>query len=245
MLKKLRLVLKGRNMARVARERARRERIIAARQTDYRRWHDPASYNASWETRLDTAMPMLADARWVADLGCGMQDLRKRLAPGTIYLPMDIKRWTDDTLLCDLNAKQLPDLYISLCDVCVILGVLEYVYEPEWLLARLAEHAESLVLSYNAADLASLDRAGHGWVNAFDTGDILGMVERTPYRVATVAFHGAQMLVKATRRDFDAACREQREARRRAFRAEGASPVATPAGQKPAEVTAAGAGGTP
>jgi hypothetical protein len=262
MFRELGLVLKGRSALRSARERARRQQVIAARQTDCLRWQNAASYNPSWATRLDSAMPLMAEALWVADLGCGMQDLRKRMAPAATYLPMDIKRWTDDTLVCDLNAQQLPELYISLCDVCVVMGVLEYLYEPDWLLARLAEYAEGIVLSYNASDRAKVDRPGNGWVNAFSADEILGMVERTPYRVTKVGRHGEQILVKAMRPDFDAACRERRDERRRAFRVERAiaaepypapafaiasadDPVVAAATHEPVEAIAPAAGGIP
>ena len=236
MFRKLGFVLKGRHALRAARERARRRRSIAARRTDIRRWLNAGSYNPSWADRLDSAMPLIGDALWVADIGCGLQALRQRLAPAVTYLPMDLQRWTDDTVLCDLNAKQLPDDYLSVCDVCVVMGVLEYVYEPDWLLQRLAEHVEALVLSYNPADRGAVDRPSNGWVNAFTADEILAVVERASFRIEAVSAYGDQILIKAVRRDFDDACRERRDVRRRAFQETRKPAIADPIGVPPSAV---------
>jgi hypothetical protein len=223
---------------RVARERSRRQKVIDARKTDVARWRNRASYNPSWASRLDSAMPLLAGAAWVADLGCGMQALRARLGSDATYLPMDLKPWTGDTLICDLNARDLPDHYIALCDVCVVMGVLEYLYDPDWLLARLAEHAETIVLSYTAVDMVIADRAGNGWVNAFTSDEVVRMVERAGYGVVGLGRHDDQLLVKASRSDFDAVRRAHRDARRLAFRSM-IGPAAVPAVDAPAVVPVA------
>jgi hypothetical protein len=100
----------------------------------------------------------------------------------------------------------------------VIMGVLEYIYEPEWLFARLAEHAEGIVFSYHAADTSKADRQRNGWVNAFTSDDMFAMLGRTPYRVVQVRFHEDQMLIKAVNPDFGRERLVLREERRQAFK---------------------------
>jgi hypothetical protein len=99
-----------------------------------------------------------------------------------------------------------------------MMGVLEYVYEPEWLFARLAEYAEGIVFSYAAADTSKADRRGNGWVNAFTTDDLFAMLGRTPYRVVQLRFYEDQILVKAVNPDFGRERMALREERRQAFK---------------------------
>lgn len=198
-------------------ERARRRWVVRRGETDYRRWRDPRSYNDGWSSRLDAAMPWIRDARWVADLGCGAQELRTRLPDGAVYLPMDLTQWTPDTLPCDINAKHVPNDYLVLCDLCVTMGVLEYLYDPPWLLSYLAEYAEAIVLSYNAVDISTADRLANGWVNAFTAADVVAMIERAGYRVVNRTNYLDQTMIGAVNAAFDETRRRWRHSARQAY----------------------------
>lgn len=198
-------------------EGLRRLLVIAARKTDYSRWRDQRSYNPAWAERLGLALSYLGDARWVVDLGCGSQDMRSRLPPEAIYLPMDLVKWTPDTLACDINAGSLPTAYIELGDVCFLLGVLEYVYQPDPLFSALGQHAEKIVLSYNAADLSSADRHRNGWVNAMSVAEVVALVQRHGFQVTSTGRYLDQILIEAVNPDFDDDRRARREEARRSF----------------------------
>ena len=102
---------------------------------------------------------MCADAEWVCDLGCGPQFLRRHLGQGIVYLPADLIQWTPDTEVCDVNAGHLPVRSLTLCDTCVMMGVIGRIRDPRWFFGELARHVEHLLFSHFDGDrgLALLD----------------------------------------------------------------------------------------
>jgi hypothetical protein len=136
-------------------------------------WTDERTYESGWPQRARHAASMLRGERWVCDLGCGMQSLRTIVPPGTIYLPADLKKWTADTALCELNKEEYPTKYLLMCDLCFILGVIEYICRPERLFEELAKRVESVILSYNIFSSGSDDRLKY-WANSLSIDDLRG-----------------------------------------------------------------------
>src|ERR1700738_1741527 len=99
-------------------------------ETDFRRWADPGNYAPGWEPRSAEAARLCRSRSWVCDIGCGLQLVRHHLREDCVYLPADLQLWTQDTLRCDLNAGVLPTRYLQLCDVVLLLGVIEYIQLP-------------------------------------------------------------------------------------------------------------------
>lgn len=117
-------------------------------------WHDPSIYKQHWATRAPRVIPLLASSRVVCDIGCGAPQTLRTLLPKTVkYLPADLKQWTPDTELCDLNAGLFPEAALAAADTCVILGVFEYLNEPEKVLSEIAKRCPRLVFSYHPLDL--------------------------------------------------------------------------------------------
>jgi len=193
-----------------------RRRSVSTRKTDYRRWTDANSYNPQWSTRSDLALELLGQAQWICDLGCGPQDLRKMLPADSIYLPMDLKQWTDDTIVCDINNKILPSEYLELCDVCFVMGVLEYIYDPTWFLNELASRAEGIIISYNVAELCRVKREDNGWVNNLTTEQFRGLVEAAGFKIEdTRLYDNAQLIIKGINPAF--AAQSARQTKRAQF----------------------------
>ena len=197
---------------------AARRRSVAQLTTDAARWTDPDSYLPFWDGRAVAVGPTLRDRRWVCDVGCGRQALRAQLAPGTRYLPADIRGWTADTETCELNQGRLPRRSLLRCDVAVMLGVLEYIVDPGLLLTRLHRYAEHLLLTYCAPELWSVDRAGFSWVNALSAADLQALLIRAGYAVTgTSRFEDRQLVMQASARAFGPLKRLRRSAARRAL----------------------------
>ncbi len=128
------------------REYARRRHIVNTKHTDVERWRNTQNYQDHWTRRMSSALSLRGDAEWVCDLGCGSQKMRNLLPKNIAYLPMDIVKWTNDTCVCEINQKILSNEYLAVCDLCYLLGVLEYIYEPSWLFDVLAVNVETVVL---------------------------------------------------------------------------------------------------
>ncbi len=208
------LLTKGGN----ERELQRRRHAVAERKTDYHRWTQAKNYNPQWSSRSHVALDLLKDAKWVCDLGCGPQELRKLLPADTVYLPMDLKQWSDDTVVCDINNKLLPKEYLELSDLCFVMGVLEYVYDGPWFLNALASHAQGIVISYNVAELCKVKREDNGWVTNLTTEQFKLLVETAGFKIDdTRIYDNAQLIIRAVNRNFDRSALSQRQLRRDEF----------------------------
>ena len=184
-------------------EAERRVRAVQDGRTDIERWSDPGSYEPSWSARGAVVAAMCEPGQAVCDIGCGQQTLRGHLPPGTLYLPADLRAWTDEVELCELNAGVLPERSLARCDIAVMLGVLEYIRDPAALLAALASRVGTVVVSYNCADFAQVDRAALGWVNALTEAELLAMLDAAAFDVVRASrFNQNELIVLARSRAF-------------------------------------------
>jgi SAM-dependent methyltransferase len=153
-------------------EHSRDERIRMVRErSDQRatlmeRWvHLNPKVSAGWIARAQTAAGLLKDAHSVLDIGCGVMLIEQYLQPNTRYIPMDVVRRDERTLVVDLNQHDLPSVDF---DCALGLGVLEYLYDPARLLRAVAQHCRTGALfSYNPTDAwPSLEqRTADAWVS--------------------------------------------------------------------------------
>lgn len=114
-------------------------------------WTNPDSYNPVWDRRAQAAAFFIPAGSKVLDLGCGQMGLRKFLPQGCKYVPSDIKAWSDDVIVCDLDAGEFPP---GRYDVITLLGVLEFVAAASETLARARAAADRLVVSFHHPTLA-------------------------------------------------------------------------------------------
>lgn len=149
---------------RTLKEAERRKQIITQRQTDVARWSDPDQLEEFWAKRAEAAASMIAPGSTVLDLGCGAMDLEKLLPQGCRYIPCDVVMRDERTLICDFNNGAFPPG--NEATVITVLGVLEYIYEPERFIKTLSAYKLPVIMSYNPTDSGLYpDRGGLGWVN--------------------------------------------------------------------------------
>jgi hypothetical protein len=98
-----------------------------------------------WMTRTHLAAEWLQSEPAVADIGCGLMALRPLLRPGTTYVPVDITRRDENTIVVDLNSDPLPMLRTK---AAAVLGVFEYISDIPSFFHHLRQF-EKLVVSYN------------------------------------------------------------------------------------------------
>jgi len=135
-------------------------------------WLDPANYKEHWASRAEIAMTLLGSANAVCDLGCGApQTVRRLLKPGVTYLPADLKAWTPDTEICNLDIAQYPDRALAACDVCLLLGVLERLTVNAGEVFRsLRTRIPRLIFSYHPVDESG--KRYLDWKNAYSNAEI-------------------------------------------------------------------------
>lgn len=148
------------------------------RRTLISRWEAlPFEATDGWSPRAQAAAGMLGGMAAVLDLGCGMMALERYLAPGVRYLPVDVVRRDDRTLVIDLNREELP-LGLEVAGVAA-LGLVEYLYDVPKFLGQIARIGSDVVVSYNTTDhFPDVDlRTGHAWVNHLALDDMERLFE--------------------------------------------------------------------
>lgn len=95
----------------------------------------------------DVAMWIDENVHSVIDYGAGEMFLKTLLPAGCAeYYPIDYIRRSDETIVCDLNAGDFPDIS---ADVAVLTGILEFVTTSESLLRHVsATTKQKIILSY-------------------------------------------------------------------------------------------------
>ena len=185
----------------------RRVQTVRRRETDYFRWKRVESFEQGWTRRAAFAAAMCSDSRVVCDIGCGTQTLRSFLSEDVTYLPADLNKWSDDTMLCDVARKQLPVEYLSRADTVTMLGVLEYIHNPAWLFCELSGYCRTLIVSYSPSDLQRrnwhsmwLGRSGEGWLNSLTVGQLVEMLFGGRFVLRQMELIGqSEILIKAVR----------------------------------------------
>lgn len=155
-------------------EAARRATLIAMERTDMKRWSKPQSFEAEWNARAKRAADFIPAAASVLDLGCGMMALEKFLPDSCLYIPSDLVRRDERTILSNFNEGNFPDAAAQQADFITLLGVLEYVYDASAFLAHLRCWNRPILLSYCATEAIgeTAKRRALGWVNDFSLADL-------------------------------------------------------------------------
>lgn len=104
-----------------------------------------AGLDTKWENRSRLAAEWLQNEKIVADIGCGLMALESFLPEHTVYLPMDVVRRDERTVVVDLNREPIPQFT---CDAAVMLGVLEYIDDVGAIFEQLRRFPRTLI-SYN------------------------------------------------------------------------------------------------
>lgn len=165
--------------------------------SDIRRWSNEANLLDSWDTRTRILASFVPPGSTVLEFGAGRMTLPDYLPEGCLYTPSDIVDRGRNTLVCDLNAPQLPSF--PLHDVAVFSGVLEYVHDLQRLIAHLAKYCSSIAASYAPTDFTNqnqpLNRRKHGWVNDCSVQELQNVFSKQGFQcVRTVVWESQQVL---------------------------------------------------
>jgi hypothetical protein len=188
---------------------------LARSEAALRHWSNPFNYNRDWAQRAKFAARMIQPGDWVCDLGCGPQALRWFLPRSTKYLPADLKRWTEDTEICDINCGVVPHRSLELCDLCVMLGVLTYLHDPEALFRELGRTVERTLISH--FDTTEEKEVNQLWGRPTSLEQLETMLQATGFRVLERVSYRSWTILRATNEHFDADARQRRAVARNTF----------------------------
>lgn len=99
-----------------------------------------------WVKRMKIASGLVPCGTSVTDLGGGLGDLYWSMRGECDYVSIDLKPWTDKTLVADFNRGEFPP--VRKADFIVCLGLIEYIEYPETFLESIKKYGDVLVISY-------------------------------------------------------------------------------------------------
>jgi hypothetical protein len=102
--------------------------------------------DAIWEARMSQIIKIIPEGSRVLDLGGGMCHLYYRLK-NCDYLSIDIKPWTDLTVVADFNKNEYPEVGRTFTYL-VAQGIIEYIEKPKEFLEGIKKYGEILLLTY-------------------------------------------------------------------------------------------------
>jgi len=126
----------------------------------------------------DLAIHIVPGDSSVVDLGAGGMNLRKLIPQHTAYFPVDFKRRCNETVVCDFNKREFPDIN---ADVYVLCAMLYYIEDPTWLLEKVASFAsKKIIVALNDKSLAGNPEAmqAGGFKNYMYFDDISELLAR-------------------------------------------------------------------
>jgi hypothetical protein len=138
-------------------------------------WSSSEEFDEGWKRRIAAMASHIKTPCSVADFGCGMMWLEQLLPPGSTYVPIDLVRRDDRTIVLDLNRDALTSIH---AEVAFLSGVLEYVENVELFTRKLSDAGfRKIILSYctleKFGDLNN--RRGLNWVSHKSLYDLLAI----------------------------------------------------------------------
>lgn len=128
-----------------------------------------------WDYRYRELLTFLSsECKSVMDCGAGNMSLKRMLDPEIEYYPVDNVQRYPETIVCDFNKNEFPDIYVDAVFAC---GILEYIAVTETFIKNMCAHCKMVLLSYCTLNVASgiSERLALGWKNHFTEGEIVKM----------------------------------------------------------------------
>jgi len=109
-----------------------------------------------WNYRAGVAVNKIYDDSSIIDLGGGFGEVYQAMGGKCEYVSIDLKPWTDLTVVADFNKGEFPD--VKKADFVVCLGVIEYIEKPFYFLKKIHKYGNRMVISYREKSCGGMDR---------------------------------------------------------------------------------------
>lgn len=104
----------------------------------------------SWRKRIVIVSSFIANEdKSVVDLGAGNMQLGRLVSDDVDYYPVDYRKTSEKTIVCDFNNHEFPDIK---SDVICAVGILEYIKDPEWFLNRIIDSCRKCIITYKGRE---------------------------------------------------------------------------------------------
>jgi len=150
--------------------------------SNYQRWGNSRSLSPDWDSRTEQIARLIPSGATVLEFGAGRMTLRDHLPEGCRYTPSDLVDRGHGTIVCDLNARELPAFPPH--DVAVFSGVLEYINDVSCVVNHLCKYTKMIITSYAVFHGSSrrLERRSCGWVNDYSPSEFEDLFSRSGFR---------------------------------------------------------------
>lgn len=108
-------------------------------------WRQIEYFNTEWKNRIRIMSQYIGKGDSVVDLGCGQKWLKEFLTPENRYTGVDYRKRNDETIICDFNSHEYPNLS---ADVYFISGCLEYVEDYDDFIDNAVNLCRRCIISY-------------------------------------------------------------------------------------------------
>lgn len=102
----------------------------------------------------------LVDWGWydtIIDVGAANERLRGLLPEGVQYVPIDYMKYSENTILCDFNRYEFPQLNCTKERTCLFsIGCIQYAKDWKWYLQKLVDCGDCLIIEHS--DFARINR---------------------------------------------------------------------------------------
>ena len=155
----------------------------------HRRWaadHEAFASEANSHVRRRAALAasFIRPGTRVLDLGCGAMILRDRLPEGCAYTPSDVWKRHPEIVVANLNERVFPE---GEWDIVAMLGVIEYLEDPSWVLRTARARARNLLITCPLWPIVNAYNIRHpearAQVNYFRRADFISLLKRAGWRV--------------------------------------------------------------
>lgn len=143
------------------------------------RWSDLEN-STVWGTHMGRVKKIAdwipTDVESVADYGAGKLSLKKFLKPAVLYYPIDYIKRSEETIVCDFDKDNFPDIKT---DISVCTATLVFIERVEDLLEHICSHTfRTIILSYVTWEAFSntAGRRVSGYINDFTEDNIRQML---------------------------------------------------------------------
>lgn len=139
-------------------------------------WSEIEYFNPEWKNRIKIMSQYIGPTDSVVDFGCGEMWLKEFLGRGNQYIGVDYKKRDGETLVCDFNQGEYPNV---IGDVCFVSGCLEYIVDYEALIKHIANRFSRCIISYCCIeDFSNMDaRRQRTWVNDLSRDQVITIFE--------------------------------------------------------------------
>ena len=130
------------------------------------------------------------DCKSVMDCRSGAMSLKKMISSDIKYYPVDKIKRTEETILCDFNKGDFPNINV---DYIVLSGILEYISNPLGFIRNVCLHSDNVVIAYNTIDRNDQNfdfayRLSKGWLTHLTTAQLIMIFQNYGFNVSDTQF---------------------------------------------------------